>query len=86
MTEPLKLYSENEPAALAGDISQQTWTIPRLLTQREASVITRKSEKWFERDRGVERRIPFVKIGRSVRYRAEDIDAFIKANTRTASR
>lgn len=29
--------------------------------------------------------IPFVKIGRAVRYRPEDIDAFIAANIHDAS-
>lgn len=68
------------------DITQHTWTVPRLLTQKEASALTRTSESWFERDRWLGCRVPFVKIGRHVRYRAEDIAAFIEANTKAASR
>lgn len=78
------------PAASGGSIStaaltQKTWAVPRLLTQKEAAALTRMSEKWLERDRWVERRIPFVKIGRAVRYRAEDIAAYIDANVQGAA-
>lgn len=32
------------------------------------------------------RRIPYVKVGRLVRFRAEDIDRFLAAGTRPAAR
>lgn len=93
MDQPFNIQPDNKNAASfeavsseAIDLTQKTWTVPRLLTQKEASALTRLSEKWFERDRWLGCRVPFVKIGRHVRYRAEDIDAYIKANTRTASR
>lgn len=66
-------------------ITQKTITVPRLLTQKEAAELTRMSEKWLERDRWVERRIPYVKIGRAIRYRAEDIAAYIDANVQGAA-
>lgn len=66
------------------DIENSHRVVPRLLTQKEASALTRMSEKWFERDRWIGCTIPFVKIGRSVRYRAEDIAAYIEANTQKA--
>ncbi|MFC6709611.1 helix-turn-helix domain-containing protein [Paracoccus cavernae] len=60
----------------------ENMTVARLLTQKEVAEILGVSEKWIERDRWVERRIPFTKIGRSVRYRAADLNAYIDANTR----
>ena len=71
--------------AHASTITQKTITVPRLLTQKEAAAFTRMSVKWLERDRWVERRIPYVKIGRAVRYRAEDIAAYIDANVQGAA-
>ncbi|MDN3711925.1 helix-turn-helix domain-containing protein [Paracoccus cavernae] len=59
----------------------ENMTVARLLTQKEVAEILGVSEKWIERDRWVERRIPFTKIGRSVRYRAADLNAYIDANT-----
>ncbi|MBF9029879.1 DNA-binding protein [Rhodobacterales bacterium HKCCE3408] len=47
--------------------------MPRLLTPREAAEALGKSEKWLEADRHAGPSIPFVRIGRSVRYRAEVI-------------
>ena len=69
----------------APTITQKTITVPRLLTQKEAAALTRMSVKWLERDRWVERRIPYVKIGRAIRYRAEDIAAYIEANVQGAA-
>lgn len=71
--------------APAPTIAQRTIAVPRLLTQKEAAELTRMSEKWLERDRWVERRIPYVKIGRAIRYRAEDIAAYIDANVQGAA-
>lgn len=62
-------------------ITQETVAVPRLINQESAASILGVSPKWLERDRWAERRIPFVKIGRGVRYRASDIAAFIDANT-----
>lgn len=56
--------------------------VAKLLTQKETAEILGVSEKWLERDRWVERRVPFTKIGRFVRYRAADLNAYIDANTR----
>jgi hypothetical protein len=45
--------------------------MPRLLVPREAAEVIGKSEKWLELDRRTGPTIPFVRLGRSVRYRAE---------------
>lgn len=93
MTQPHKSRFINKDAAFSvaassetAGITEKTWTVPRLLTQKEASTLTSISEKWFERDRWLGCRVPFVKIGRHVRYRAEDLVTFIEANTQAASR
>lgn len=67
------------------DKSTNSATVPVLLTQAEAARIINKSEKWFERDRWAGPTLPYVKLGRSVRYRAADIAAYIENNTQPAS-
>lgn len=66
-------------------ITQETIPVPRLINQESAANILGVSPKWLERDRWAERRIPYVKIGRGVRYRASDIVAYIDANTQGAA-
>lgn len=65
-------------------LTQETVPVPRLMMQETAASILGVSPKWLERDRWVEKRIPFVKIGRGVRYRACDIAAYIDANLQAA--
>lgn len=58
-------------------------TLPALMTQRDAAEYLCKSVKWLERDRwigGSNPEIPYVKIGRSVRYRADDLRAYVEAH------
>ncbi|QQO46001.1 helix-turn-helix domain-containing protein [Paracoccus sp. MC1862] len=67
-----------------GDLVPKTAMLPVLVTQEEAANILGVSKKWLERDRWAERRIPYVKIGRGVRYRITDIAAYIEANVQAA--
>jgi hypothetical protein len=61
-------------------------TIPRLLSQDMLiEAVPGLTKKWLERDRWAERRLPYVKFGRKVFYRAEDVAAFIEANTQPAA-
>lgn len=39
----------------------------------------------LQRDRWAGRSIPYVKLGRAVRYRVEDVEAYLAANTRTST-
>jgi excisionase family DNA binding protein len=55
-------------------------TLPTMLTQSQAAEYLGVSEKKLERDRWCERRIPYVKMGRHVRYRASDILTYIESN------
>ncbi|GHG23279.1 helix-turn-helix domain-containing protein [Paracoccus aerius] len=64
---------------------EESIAVPRLLATDAAATILGVSPKWLERDRWVERRIPFVKVGRMVRYRASDIAAYINANIQGAA-
>lgn len=67
------------------EITQETVTVPRLITQEAAASLLGVSPKWLERDRWVGASIPFVKVGRGVRYRASDITAYIEANVQGAA-
>ena len=40
---------------------------------------------WCAKDRLGQARIPFIKIGRSVRYRPADVEAFIEASVRKST-
>ena len=59
---------------------EQNITMPNILTQKQAAEYLGFSEKKLERDRWCERRIPFVKMGRHVRYRATDLVAYVESN------
>ncbi|PWG18063.1 helix-turn-helix domain-containing protein [Salibaculum griseiflavum] len=67
------------------EITPATQTVPVLVPQTEASRILSKSEKWLERDRWAGPTIPYVKMGRHVRYRVADLLAYIDANTKPAA-
>lgn len=54
--------------------------LPRLLTQRDLAGYLGKSTAWCERARWAGDGPKFVKLGRHVRYRAEDVLAWIDAN------
>lgn len=56
-----------------------------LLDTREAAAYLGVSTSWVEKDRLSKARIPFVRIGRAVRYRPEDIDAFVEKSRRRST-
>ena len=51
---------------------------PKLLNQKEVASIIQKSEAWLERQRWLGEGIPYLKIGRSVRYQEDDILSFLE--------
>ncbi|MBW4962172.1 helix-turn-helix domain-containing protein [Sulfitobacter sp. CW3] len=59
---------------------EQNIILPSILTQAQAAEYLGVSEKKLERDRWCERRIPYVKMGRHVRYRASDLVAYVESN------
>jgi hypothetical protein len=62
-------------------IAETVTTVPVLWTQRQAAEYLGKSEKWLEADRWRGATIPYIKLGRAVRYRAADVVAYVEANT-----
>jgi predicted DNA-binding transcriptional regulator AlpA len=91
--QPAGARSNSPLPAIEGDMTAQTQitetvaTVPVLWTPRQAAEYTGKSESWFENDRwrGGKDMIPYVKLGRAVRYRAADIVAYVEANTHGAA-
>lgn len=61
-----------------------TTTVPLLWNQKQTAAYLGVSQKWLERDRWAGASIPFVKIGRHVRYRAEDVRAYVERQTTAA--
>ena len=57
-----------------------------LLDQTQLARLLGKSEFWVERCRWAGNGVPYVKIGRTVRYRRADVDAWLSAHTRTWTR
>jgi predicted DNA-binding transcriptional regulator AlpA len=56
-----------------------------LLDQAEVAKIVGMSEPWLEKKRCAGGGIPFVKLGRSARYRRSDVLSFIHKNTKNNS-
>ncbi|WP_206612814.1 helix-turn-helix domain-containing protein, partial [Paenirhodobacter populi] len=54
--------------------------MPVLMNQDEAAEYLKFSAKKLERDRWCEKRIPYVKMGKHVRYRASDLLAYVENN------
>ena len=59
---------------------QQTIPLPALMKPEQAAEYLGVSPAKLERDRHCEHRIPYVKIGRNVRYRATDLIAYVNRN------
>ncbi|MEL6800699.1 MAG: helix-turn-helix domain-containing protein [Pseudomonadota bacterium] len=62
-------------------LPQTTTTVPALMTQDQAAEYLNVSVKWLERDRWAGPALPFIKVGRHVRYRASDVVAYIEGAT-----
>jgi hypothetical protein len=60
-------------------------TIERLLTSDEAEVLLNVHHGFLAKDRVGTARIPFVKIGRSVKYKPSDLRRFIERSTRAST-
>jgi excisionase family DNA binding protein len=60
--------------------SATTVTMPKLMKQDEVAAFLGVSKQFLERDRWQGATIPYVKVGRGVRYRAEDVAAYIERN------
>lgn len=61
-------------------------TIRPLLTTEQAAQLLGVSKSYLDNDRSLGARIPYVKIGRFVRYKPDDIEAAIESKTKPALR
>lgn len=66
-------------------ITEATITLPRLWTQRELCAYLNKSEAWAERARLTGDGPPYMKVGRSVRYQADEVLAWLEAKRRRST-
>lgn len=58
----------------------------QLLTPIQAAQHIGLSKEFLARDRCTDARIPFIKLGhRTVRYRQEDLDAFVESRVTTST-
>ena len=62
-----------------------TIELPRLLDQAALAQYLGKSTAWCERARLMGGGPCFCKLGRHVRYRAEDVQEWIESNVRTST-
>ncbi|MFW5453531.1 helix-turn-helix transcriptional regulator [Thioalkalivibrio sulfidiphilus] len=60
-------------------------TFPRLMTPAEVQQLLGKSKAWLDRSRLEGNGPPYVKIGRTVRYRADDVAAWLNGNVRAST-
>lgn len=65
--------------------NETTTTLPRLLDQKELAQYLGKSTAWCERSRWAGEGPRFIKLGRHVRYKAEDVAAWIDENSKQSS-
>jgi len=65
-------------------MDQISVTVPKLMKQGEVAEYLGVSPQFLERDRWQGATIPFVKIGRGVRYRAEDVQEYVEKNYQMA--
>jgi predicted DNA-binding transcriptional regulator AlpA len=65
--------------------SESLVTMPRLWDQKILATYLGKSTAWCERARWAGDGPRFVKLGRHVRYRADDVLEWVESNARTCS-
>lgn len=64
---------------------REKWGTQHLMTTEAAAKILGCTVRKLESDRIKGGGIPYVKVGRSVRYNIQDIDIYIKMNTYTST-
>ncbi len=79
------MQNHQTTAETLAQLTPELCALPRLMTQRDLAAYLHKSTAWCERARWAGDGPRFVKLGRHVRYRAEDVMAWIDANSRTST-
>lgn len=59
--------------------------LPTLMDERDLAAYLKKSVAWAQKARWAGEGPRFIKLGRHVRYRAEDVLAWMEENTRTST-
>ena len=59
----------------------QTEDLPVLMTTAEVAAFIRASKQSLDQDRYLGRGLPYVRIGRKIRYRREEVLKYLDANT-----
>ena len=78
----LRKIEKAEPLDSARKSAQElNWSDDRLLTPKEAANFLRVSQSWLAKARMRGDGPPFVKIGRSIRYRESDLLQWMKSRT-----
>ncbi|BCI55705.1 hypothetical protein NIIDNTM18_49830 [Mycolicibacterium litorale] len=57
--------------------------LPPLMTTAEVAAFIRASKQSLDQDRYLGRGLPYVRIGRKIRYRRDDVLKYLDANTIT---
>jgi predicted DNA-binding transcriptional regulator AlpA len=57
--------------------------IDRLMNQKQVAEILGMSEAWLEISRFKKTGIPYIKIGRAVRYRTSDVNLWLEKNAQS---
>ena len=77
---PLNIVMPGEKmSGLGRQLQVATVTLPRLINEKIAAEILAVSVELLQQDRVGARKIPFIKIGRSVRYDPNDLARYIDA-------
>jgi len=54
--------------------------MPKLINEKHAAKIIGKSVSWLQKDRSSTRKIPYIRIGKSIRYDIDDLFRVIAEN------
>ena len=57
----------------------------KLLTEQQVEMLTGLSKRWLQKMRYQGNGIRYLKIGKAVRYRATDVEAFLHAHERSST-
>ena len=78
-------HNPENQTPLNPDPNQVSVSLPRLMDQRDLAAYLGKSVAWCERARWAGEGPRYIKLGRNVRYRADDVLEWIEGNVRTST-
>jgi predicted DNA-binding transcriptional regulator AlpA len=75
------MQSKNEPRY----VDEAAANEPRYVDEATAAAVTSMSRAWFQRARWAGTGPPYIKLGRSVRYRLDELISWFEARKRTST-